>query len=142
MRRPVTIAPTAVAPALRRLPARGAMALIWAYRYGISPMIGPRCRYEPSCSEYGIEALERFGFVRGLWLTGARIARCHPWHEGGFDPLPDTIEPPAGGRYLGRVLRAGPACGADPAAAGADALPSTPCAPTRPPRDDGHPSPS
>jgi putative membrane protein insertion efficiency factor len=134
--------PTALPAMLGRLPARGAAALIAAYRYGISPMIGPRCRYYPSCSEYGLQALERFGFVRGLWLTGARVLRCHPWHDGGVDPLPETFEPPAAGRYLGRVLRAGPAHGADPAAMHAGALPSTPCAPTRPPRDDGQSSPS
>jgi len=87
------------------LPARAASALISVYRYGISPLIGPRCRFWPSCSEYGQQALSRHGLVRGLWLTGARLGRCHPWNEGGVDPLPDEFEPPLLARYLGRVLR-------------------------------------
>jgi putative membrane protein insertion efficiency factor len=127
---------------LRRLPARVAAAPIVAYRYAISPMIGPRCRFVPSCSEYGLQALERFGCVRGLWLTGARVARCHPWHDGGLDPLPDTFEPPAAGRSLARVLRAGRGRGASPDATRPAAVPSCPCAAPRSPRDDGQPSPS
>lgn len=90
---------------LLRLPALAASALIGAYRYGISPVIGPRCRFYPSCSEYGQQALGRFGLLRGLWLTGARLVRCNPWNDGGLDPLPDTFDPPVAGRYLGRVLR-------------------------------------
>jgi len=90
---------------LLRLPAQAASALIGVYRYGISPLIGPRCRFYPSCSEYGQQALGRFGLLRGSWLTGARLVRCHPWNDGGLDPLPDTFDPPAVGRYLGRVLR-------------------------------------
>jgi putative membrane protein insertion efficiency factor len=125
---------------VRRIPERGAAALIAVYRYGISPLIGPRCRFYPSCSEYGLQALARFGFLRGLWLTGARVVRCHPWHEGGVDPLPDTFESPAPARYLGSVLRAGAARGADPRAAPAVAVPSCPCASTRPPRADNPPS--
>lgn len=99
--------PTRPAPIrmLLRAPALVASALIGAYRYGISPIIGPRCRFFPSCSEYGQQALARFGLVRGLWLTGGRLLRCHPWNDGGLDPLPDTFDPPAAGRYLGRVLR-------------------------------------
>ena len=103
---------------LRRLPATLASALISVYRYGISPVIGPRCRFWPSCSEYGQQALRRHGFVRGLWLTAARVSRCHPWNPGGVDPLPETFEPPAAARYLGRALRAArPAaapCGCEP----------------------------
>jgi len=91
----------------RDLPARAASALISVYRLGISPLIGPRCRFWPSCSEYGQQALARHGLIRGLWLTGARLVRCHPWNEGGVDPLPDRFEPPAVARYLGQVLRTG-----------------------------------
>lgn len=117
--------------ALRRLPARIASWPILVYRYGISPMIGPRCRFHPSCSAYGLEALERFGLSRGLWLTLARLVRCHPWHPGGVDPLPDTFEPPA--RYLGRVLwRRAPACACEPAAAGVRDTPMSPSSPSRP----------
>lgn len=129
-------APRAMPGLVRRLPARAAAALIAVYRYGISPLIGPRCRYYPSCSEYGLQALERFGFVRGLWLTGARVVRCHPWHDGGVDPLPEVFEPPAAARYLGGVLRAG----TRPAPTAA--VPSCSCAPPRLPRDDGQSSPS
>ena len=97
---------------LRRLPVLIASLPIWLYRYGVSPVIGPRCRFEPSCSAYGLLALRRFGVVRGGWLTTRRLLRCHPWHPGGVDPVPAAEEePPAGGRYLGRVLRSagGPA---------------------------------
>jgi putative membrane protein insertion efficiency factor len=68
---------------------RLAMLLIVAYRYTISPLLGPRCRFYPTCSEYGLESFRRFGFLRGTWLTAARLGRCHPWHPGGIDPVPD-----------------------------------------------------
>ena len=63
-------------------------ALIKAYRYTISPLLGPRCRFYPTCSAYALEAIELHGSIRGIWLTLRRIARCHPWHEGGCDPVP------------------------------------------------------
>ena len=66
---------------LLALPIRG-------YRLAISPLLGPRCRFYPSCSSYALEALERHGAVRGLWLALWRILRCHPWHPGGYDPVP------------------------------------------------------
>lgn len=62
--------------------------LIQAYRYTLSPMLGRSCRFFPSCSEYAIEALQRHGAVRGTWLAVRRITRCHPWHPGGYDPVP------------------------------------------------------
>jgi putative membrane protein insertion efficiency factor len=62
--------------------------LIRAYQLALSPLIGPCCRFYPSCSQYGIEAIESHGSLRGTWLTLKRISRCHPWHEGGFDPVP------------------------------------------------------
>ena len=69
---------------MRRL----AVGLIVIYQKTISPLFGPACRYEPSCSQYTREAIERYGVVRGSWLGARRIARCHPFHEGGSDPVP------------------------------------------------------
>jgi putative membrane protein insertion efficiency factor len=62
--------------------------LVVGYRYSVSPMLGMRCRFHPSCSAYALEALERHGAVRGGWLALRRLARCHPWHPGGHDPVP------------------------------------------------------
>ncbi|HHH47319.1 MAG TPA: membrane protein insertion efficiency factor YidD [Gammaproteobacteria bacterium] len=63
--------------------------LIQAYRYLLSPLLGPHCRYYPSCSSYAVTALERHGVLRGGSLAVKRLCRCHPWHEGGFDPVPE-----------------------------------------------------
>jgi uncharacterized protein len=65
--------------------------LIRGYQLAISPFLGPRCRFYPSCSHYAIEAIETHGALRGVWLTIKRISRCHPWHEGGFDPVPACL---------------------------------------------------
>jgi putative membrane protein insertion efficiency factor len=62
--------------------------LIRAYQVALSPLLGQNCRFYPSCSHYAIEAIEEHGALRGVWLTVKRISRCHPWHEGGFDPVP------------------------------------------------------
>jgi len=62
--------------------------LVRAYQWLIRPLIGARCRFHPSCSEYAIEALHRHGAVRGSWLTTRRLCRCHPYNPGGFDPVP------------------------------------------------------
>jgi len=62
--------------------------LLRAYQVVFSPLIGPRCRFFPSCSNYAIEALRVHGAGRGSWLAARRICRCHPWHPGGFDPVP------------------------------------------------------
>lgn len=63
---------------------------IQAYRRLLSPLLPSTCRFHPSCSAYGAEALRTHGFWRGSWLTVKRIARCHPWHPGGLDPVPPT----------------------------------------------------
>jgi hypothetical protein len=68
-----------------------ALPLIWLlriYQYAISPMLGRSCRFHPSCSEYAVEALQRHGALKGSWLAIRRIGRCHPWHPGGYDPVP------------------------------------------------------
>tara|TARA_B100000941_G_C28388236_1_gene491184 strand:+ start:441 stop:680 length:240 start_codon:yes stop_codon:yes gene_type:complete len=66
--------------------------LIKFYQYLISPLIGPSCRYLPTCSEYSIEALKTFGFLKGLSLSLKRILSCHPWGKGGFDPIKKNIK--------------------------------------------------
>ncbi|MBV8062699.1 MAG: membrane protein insertion efficiency factor YidD [Nevskia sp.] len=64
------------------------LVLIRAYQRFISPLLGPRCRFYPSCSQYALEAIGRHGPVKGGWLALRRIARCHPLHPGGHDPVP------------------------------------------------------
>jgi len=59
------------------------------YRYAISPFLAPSCRFHPTCSEYAISAFGRYGVIYGGWLTVKRLSKCHPFHEGGFDPLPE-----------------------------------------------------
>jgi putative membrane protein insertion efficiency factor len=65
------------------------IGLVRAYQWAISPWLGPRCRYEPTCSQYMITAIERFGALRGGWLGLRRILRCHPWGGTGYDPVPE-----------------------------------------------------
>lgn len=63
------------------------LLLIRFYRVGISPLIPPRCRYTPTCSQYAVEAIQKYGAIKGLYLAVKRIARCHPWGGCGYDPL-------------------------------------------------------
>ena len=74
------------------------MAPIRVYRYAISPLLPPACRFYPSCSEYALEAIGTHGPVKGSWLAARRVCRCHPWNPGGVDPVPARASP---------VLRAG-----------------------------------
>jgi len=61
---------------------------VYFYRYSISPLIAPRCRYTPTCSEYAIEAVKKHGVIKGGWLAIRRISSCHPWGGSGYDPVP------------------------------------------------------
>jgi putative membrane protein insertion efficiency factor len=66
-----------------------AMALVHAYRWTVSPLLGNRCKYHPSCSQYALDALREFGFVKGTVLAGWRLLRCNPWSHGGVDHAHD-----------------------------------------------------
>ena len=72
--------------AVTSLPARGVVLLVRGYQWTISPLLGRRCRFEPSCSQYMIEAVQKYGVVRGTLKGTARVCRCHPWGGSGFDP--------------------------------------------------------
>ncbi|MCA9650196.1 MAG: membrane protein insertion efficiency factor YidD [Myxococcales bacterium] len=71
------------------------MGMIRVYQRFVSPMLGPRCRFYPSCSCYAHEALHHHGALRGSWLTARRLLRCHPFHPGGYDPVPLASPAPA-----------------------------------------------
>ena len=64
------------------------LLLLRGYQYTVRPLMGANCRFHPSCSEYAREAIERHGALRGSWLASRRLLRCHPYHPGGFDPVP------------------------------------------------------
>jgi putative membrane protein insertion efficiency factor len=69
--------------------ARVLIALLGAYRLLLSPWLGGQCRFEPTCSRYAIDAIERHGAAAGSYLAARRLLRCHPWCSGGFDPVPE-----------------------------------------------------
>jgi len=97
-----------VSPARRVLttvmlvPRNVCVVILRIYRAFISPLYGQVCRYYPSCSAYALEAIQRHGVIRGVWLGSKRIARCHPWAAGGVDDVPGHFAPP---RY--RITRFG-----------------------------------
>ncbi|HEV2148796.1 MAG TPA: membrane protein insertion efficiency factor YidD [Longimicrobiaceae bacterium] len=68
--------------------ARALIGAIRFYQKGISPLTPPSCRFHPSCSQYGLEAVQRYGAAKGSWLTVRRLLRCHPFCKGGYDPVP------------------------------------------------------
>jgi putative membrane protein insertion efficiency factor len=69
------------------------IGFIQLYRWFVSPLLGPNCRFYPTCSCYAQDSIRRHGPLRGTWLALRRILRCHPWHPGGYDPVPDTLPP-------------------------------------------------
>jgi putative membrane protein insertion efficiency factor len=75
-------------PALRAVPRRLLAGLIRGYQTVLSPLLPPSCRFHPSCSQYALEAVTRHGALKGSWLAARRLARCHPFHPGGYDPVP------------------------------------------------------
>ena len=66
------------------------IALIKVYRFTLSPFIGQHCRFTPSCSQYATEAIERYGSIKGSWMAAKRLSKCHPFHTGGWDPVPEN----------------------------------------------------
>ncbi|MQY05279.1 membrane protein insertion efficiency factor YidD [Actinomadura macrotermitis] len=93
--------------------ARVLILLVRGYRRFLSPLLGQQCRFQPSCSAYGLEALQVHGALRGSWLTARRIGRCHPFNRGGLDPVPPRRAAPAapdtsGGRQAGGPAPAEP----------------------------------
>jgi putative membrane protein insertion efficiency factor len=73
---------------VREIVRRAAVLLIRAYQVAISPLFPPVCRFTPTCSSYAITSIERYGVFRGGWLAVRRLSRCHPFHPGGYDPVP------------------------------------------------------
>lgn len=73
---------------LKKLLTKVLLLPIYFYRYSISPMLPASCRYTPTCSQYAIAALKKYGPFKGLWLAIKRIGRCHPWGGSGYDPVP------------------------------------------------------
>jgi putative membrane protein insertion efficiency factor len=78
-----------------RTVARGLIVLIQLYRHMVSPLRPATCRFIPTCSQYTVEALSEYGLVRGCWLALTRLAKCGPWHQGGWDPIPERHAGPA-----------------------------------------------
>ena len=73
---------------MRKILTAPLILLIQAYRYLLSPLLGSHCRYTPSCSQYALDAIRAYGVSKGLWLALKRVGSCHPWHAGGYDPVP------------------------------------------------------
>ena len=96
---------------IARFVQRVLITLVKGYRLLLSPWLGSACRFEPTCSAYSLEALERHGAARGSYLTLHRLARCHPWCAGGHDPVPDNVVP-----LFSRLLGAKPVSPQHPSA--------------------------
>ena len=80
---------------MKRWPTHLLMLLVRGYQLFVSPILGSHCRFQPTCSEYAIEALRTHGALKGIWLTLRRLGRCHPMHPGGYDPVPPCCSTPS-----------------------------------------------
>jgi len=78
--------------AVAAAPVRGLIFVIELYRHLISPLRLPSCRFMPTCSQYAVDALTEYGLIRGSWLAAVRLAKCGPWHQGGWDPIPERSQ--------------------------------------------------
>lgn len=85
--------------ALSRLPQKCLVALVKGYRLLLSPWLGSSCRFEPTCSAYSLQALQQHGATKGSYLTLYRLVRCHPWCNGGYDPVPSSQSQSSSGRF-------------------------------------------
>ncbi len=94
--------------------ARVLLLLLRGYRLLLSPWLGSQCRFEPTCSRYAIEAIDRHGAALGTYLTAARIVRCHPWCQGGHDPVPERAETVFGRRRATNAPTRNSSCGPTP----------------------------
>ncbi len=110
---------------LVQLPQQVLILLLRGYRLLLRPWIGNACRFEPTCSAYTIEALQRHGALRGGALGGWRVLRCQPWCDGGCDPVPENFPNPAAGLFARLGLHAGPDPQPTPDPTAADPRPPT-----------------
>ena len=81
-----------MSPQPRGVLARAAISMIQTYRHMVSPLRPPTCRFMPTCSQYAVDAVPEYGFLRGGWLAMVRLAKCGPWHNGGWDPIPERSD--------------------------------------------------
>ena len=81
-----------MSPQPRGVLARAAISMIQTYRHMVSPLRPPTCRFMPTCSRYAVDAVSEYGFLRGGWLAMVRLAKCGPWHSGGWDPIPERSD--------------------------------------------------
>ena len=103
---------------MRDWPRHALIALVRGYRLFLSPWLGSQCRFEPTCSRYALEALESHGAAAGGWLVARRLLRCHPWCDGGCDPVPPARAPRPGFARATRCDPSRPASGGASGAAG------------------------